>query len=143
MNELKGKRVLIIEDDVTNLAVYAVTLRQSGAVVLQDFWQHETVSIIERHQPIDVIILDLMLHHKVTGWDVVREIQANPQLAAIPIVIVSAVDPVTAMPKARELGLAGFIGKPINVGKFPEQIAACIRGEQVWYAYESNMENLV
>ena len=46
MLKLRGKRIFIVEDNVTNLAVFATTLRQQGASVIQDAWNVGTVSIL-------------------------------------------------------------------------------------------------
>jgi len=133
MHELQGKRIFIVEDDVVNMAVFAATLRQTGAVIVQDAWNANTISILVQHLPIDVILLDLMLRFKTSGYDIFDKIKTDPKLKDIPIIAVSASDPEIEIPKTKDKGFAGFIGKPIDVHKFPTQIAACIKGEQVWY----------
>ncbi|NDJ75028.1 MAG: response regulator [Chloroflexi bacterium] len=142
MNELKGKRIFIVEDDVTNMAVYAVTLRQTGATVIRDYLNTDSISLLTNHLPIDVILLDLMLRFRVSGYDIYDELAAHPELADIPVIAVSASDPALEIPKAKAKGFAGFIGKPINPRKFPEQIAACINGEPVWYAHHNSLEDI-
>lgn len=134
MNELKGKRVFIVEDDVTNMAIFLATLKRSGALIIQDFWNADTTNILSRHLPVDIILLDLMLRHSVSGYAIAEKIKASPELKDIPVCIVSAADPDIEIPRAKERGMSGFIGKPIDPVLFPEQIAACIKGEQVWYA---------
>lgn len=139
MDELKGKHIFIIEDDPVNMAVNAVTLKKSGAHVTQDIWNTGAVENLLAHLPVDVILLDLMLRRNLNGYDIFREIKAHPALAGIPVVAVSAADPTIEIPKSQELGLAGFIGKPIHPFLFAKQIAACIRGEAVWYARYAGM----
>lgn len=133
MNELQGKRILVVEDNVLNLAVFATVLKQSGAIVVQDYWNTNTVNLITRHLPVDAILLDLMLKHQINGYSIFDELQAHPDLAAIPVIVVSAADPDTEIPKAKERGMAGFIGKPISPSRFPQQVADCINGRPVWY----------
>lgn len=134
MDELKGKRVFIVEDDATNMAVNAVTLKRSGAVVIQDFWNTGVARNLRAHLPIDVILLDLMLRHDMNGYDIYDELQTDPELASIPVIAVSAADPGIEIPRARAKGLAGFIGKPIVPRLFAKQIADCIEGQEVWFA---------
>ncbi len=134
MDELQGKRILVVEDNALNLAVFATALKQSGAVVIQDYWNTNTVSLVTKHLPVDAILLDLMLKHEVNGYSIYDELQDDPQLADIPVIVVSAADPDTEIPRAKSKGMAGFIGKPISPGKFPRQIAECINGSPVWYA---------
>jgi CheY-like chemotaxis protein len=130
---LAQKRIFMIEDNTNNLAVAMAHLRSQGATVLYEKWGSGTPELIARALPIDVILLDLMLPNDVNGFDVFDEIQQVPDLAAILVVVISAVDPDVAMPKARQKGLAGFIAKPISVyiGKY---IADVLGGKQVWIA---------
>lgn len=141
MDELKGKRILIVEDDVTNMAVYAAALRRSGAIVAQDFWNVNTVNMLLKYLPIDVILLDLMLRYQMDGYEIFDRIKKQPELADIPVIVVTAADPEVEIPKAKAKGFAGFIGKPISPTKFSKQIAACIDGEPVWYFNQGQLED--
>jgi two-component system cell cycle response regulator DivK len=134
MDSLRGKRIFIVEDDPANMAVNAATLRRTGAIIFQDFWNNDIVPLVKAHLPIDVILLDLMLRHDMNGYDLFETLQADPDLAAIPVIAVSAADPGIEIPRAKAKGLAGFIGKPILPRIFAEQIATCIDGGHVWHA---------
>lgn len=133
MQELKNKRVFIVEDDATNMAVFAVSLRQSGASIVQDPWNRQTLSILKSNMPVDAILLDLMLKNNISGYDIYDQIRSVPELAYIPVIIVSAADPSIQIPKAKAKGFSGFIGKPISPILLPKQVAQCIAGEKVWY----------
>lgn len=134
MNELLGKHIFIVEDDPTNMAVNAVILKRSGARITQDIWNVGTVAHLLKKLPVDVILLDLMLRHDMNGYDIFRQIQMHPFLKDIPVVAVSAADPTIEIPRAQNLGFAGFIGKPIMPRLFSSQILQCINGSPVWYA---------
>lgn len=131
-DKLKGKKVAIIEDNITNLAVFATTLRRQGVSVVQDNWNVGTVDFLLANLPIDLILLDIMLRRGINGYEVFEQWQAIPELKDIPVVAVSSLDAELEIPKAQELGFAGFIGKPISITDFPKQIAACMGGEKVW-----------
>jgi CheY-like chemotaxis protein len=141
MDELKGKRILIVEDDVTNMAVYAAALRRSGAIVIQDFWNINTIDMLSQYLPVDAILLDLMLRYHMDGYDIFDKIKVRPELAGIPVIAVSAADPEIEIPKAKARGFAGFISKPISPAKFARQIASCISGEPVWYYNKGQLED--
>jgi CheY-like chemotaxis protein len=129
---LGEKRIFIVEDDHLNLLVITNLLRQHGAAVLMDLWGKATLNSLRAAMPIDVILMDLMLPHQISGYDVSAKIRAVPELASIPIIIVTAADPDVEMIKARKMGLNGFLSKPINQSLFPQCIAAVIDGQQVW-----------
>jgi CheY-like chemotaxis protein len=141
MKELQGKRIFIIEDDLMNMTVYTVTLRRSGATVIEDFKNTRSVDALSYNLPIDAILLDLMLRYRINGYEIFEQLQSDPRFAHIPVIVVSAADPGIEIPKAKARGLAGFIGKPIDPIKFPQQIAACIDGESVWYAQQGPWED--
>lgn len=129
-----GKKIFVVEDDVTNMAVYAVTLKRSGALVVQDPWNTDTLHMLARHLPVHVILLDLMLRSGVSGYEIFDQVQHDPALKDIPVVAVSASDPEYEIPRTRSRGFAGFISKPLNLRRFPEQVAACINGQEIWIA---------
>ena len=142
MDELKGKRIFIVEDDHTNMAVNAVVLKSSGATIIQDPWTDNPIEKMKKYLPIDIVLLDLMLRHNLSGYDVFDKMQADPELANIPVVLVSASEPGIEIPVAKEKGFAGFIGKPVLPRLFPQQIAACLNGESVWYAQDGHLGSL-
>ena len=135
MTLLDRKRVFYIEDDANNRAIVETILQGAGATI--SFEERGFVGLslprIRKFQP-DVILLDLMLMHYLSGYDIYDTLRSRLHHATVPIVAVSASDPAVEIPKARKKGFAGFIGKPIDVHLFPGQIAAILRGETVWYA---------
>ena len=134
---LDKKHIFVIEDNLQNRIIFQVILaHKAGARVLFEPWGNRAVLQLKLIPHIDVIILDLMLAGGISGYDVFDQIRAEPALAEIPILAVSAADPSSAIPKARQKGFAGFIAKPIDDVLFPEQVAAVIGGERVWHAGE-------
>jgi len=133
MMTLKGKNILVVEDDMLNRVVYQITLGVQGAFLDFDRWGRETLERLKKGKKWDIIILDLMLRNGMSGYDIFQKIRALPEYNDIPIVAVSASEPSVAMPRVRDLGFNGFISKPIAEGQFANQIARIIAGEQIWY----------
>jgi CheY-like chemotaxis protein len=130
--ELVSKRIFVVEDNIDNRIVYRMILIEHGAMVEFDRWGLETASRLQRFGRCDLIILDLMLG-RASGYGVFEHLKQLPCAKGIPVVAVSASDPETAMPKAREMGFSGYIAKPIDQDLFPRQLAGLIRGEAIWY----------
>lgn len=129
---LEGKRVFVVEDDARNMAIIAVTLKKHGAIVIQDAWNSGSVNLLKNHMPIDIVLMDLMLRGGRSGYDIIDEIYAEPDLTNIPIVVVSASNASAEMNRAREKGCRGYIEKPIDYHGFPKALAAVIDGAEVW-----------
>lgn len=131
---LEGKRIFIVEDDVTNLAIASVLLKQHGGEVGFERWGANTMSLLKLMAPVDIILLDLNLQHGVSGLDVYDTIRKDEAFAKVPIVAVSALDPSLAIPQTKKKGFSGFISKPVEFNLFAEQVAKVIDGGEVWYA---------
>lgn len=129
---LKDKRVFVVEDDPSNLAVISSILKNNGAYISYDQWGDTTLDKLRDMARVDIILLDLMLPGGGSGYDVFEAIRAVPELNDIPIVVVTASDPDIEMSKARDKGMNGYISKPLNRLQFPKQIAAVLDGEEVW-----------
>ncbi len=132
MTDLAKKRIFVVEDDVVNIAVIALILKRLEAVVIQDAWNADTINMLIQSLPVNVILLDLMLRKGVNGYDIFDKIKSHPELADIPIVVVSASDPEIEIPRAQAKGFSGFIAKPINFQTFPDQVISCMNGQPVW-----------
>lgn len=129
---LKDNRIFVVEDNPGNLAIVRTILLKQGASVPFDTWGSSTVENLLKSLPVDMILMDLALPRGVSGYDVIDEIRTIPQLADIPVVIVTAADPSTEMIKARAKGVAGLISKPIKYGTFAAAINSVLEGNPVW-----------
>jgi two-component system, cell cycle response regulator DivK len=129
---LKGKRIFYVEDNIQNFALVRILLEQQGAKVEVGRWGTDTLSRLEKFLPVDLILVDLMLPDRISGYDVFCQIRSDPRFTNIPIVATSAADPDIEMNKARVKGFAGYIPKPISILQFPQQISTILQGEAVW-----------
>lgn len=129
---LKEKHIVIIEDNITNAAIMLTTLQNHGAITHFDRWGDQAIARLLDLPQIDLILMDLMLPAGRTGYEIFEFIKATPQLATVPVVVVSASDPSVEMPKARARGFAGYISKPIHYASFAQLIVRIIEGEAVW-----------
>ncbi|MEO8394529.1 MAG: response regulator [Chloroflexota bacterium] len=130
---LSNKHIFIVEDNPQNRVIFQMSLIRDGALVEFERWGRDAVSRLENAPRTDLILMDLMLAQGVTGFDLFDQVRALPKFATVPIVAVSAMDFAIAAPKARSMGFSGFISKPIDNYLFPQQIAAVLHGEEVWY----------
>jgi two-component system cell cycle response regulator DivK len=131
---LQGKRILIVDDDLENRVIAQLLLEEQGAILFFDRWGKQTSLRLHSLLPIDLILLDLMFPHSITGFDIFDQIHAVPEFSAIPVVAFSASDASASLPRARAQGFAGYIAKPISFHMFTTQVADILKGEAVWQA---------
>jgi two-component system, cell cycle response regulator DivK len=124
--------VLVIEDDVNNLMVATDFLHILGVKYVNaraSGWQG--VKLAESMPQIDLILLDIQLSHE-DGYAVLQRIRAIPKLKSTCVVAVTANVLPQDEARVRAAGFDGFIGKPLDFDRFPEQITAILNGETMW-----------
>jgi signal transduction histidine kinase/CheY-like chemotaxis protein len=111
-------RILIIDDDKEIRHVVAELLDFSGYESIQAASGKQGLELAEEQVP-DMILLDVMMPG-MDGWTVLTKLQANPKLADIPVIVLSAVGD-TDM--ALSLGGATVLLKPVDAGRLTAEIA--------------------
>ena len=129
---LKGKRVFITEDNVTNRSVMQLLLEREGATVAFERWGLKTCERLRSFVPVDIILLDLMLPDGMSGLIVYDQIRALSEFENTPIIAVSAKEPDVAIAETQAKGFDGFIGKPIDGPRFPGFVQQLLAGGSVW-----------
>lgn len=133
MDILKNKHIFVVEDNPMNRLIYQVMFVVYETRVTFEPYGQDSLARLKNMSRVDLIVLDLMLPRGVSGFDIFAQIRALPEYNNVPIVAVSAMDPILAIPRAKELGMDGFISKPIDSDIFPEQLAKVLMGEPVWF----------
>jgi len=102
-------RVMIIDDDESMLEQVERIASREGYAVLRAATAEDGLALARSHRP-DVILLDVMMP-SVDGWTALRAFKDDPDLASIPVVILSVLD---NRPLGLSLGAAGYLFKPID-----------------------------
>jgi CheY-like chemotaxis protein len=88
------QKVLIIDDDVDIVEAEKFILENRGYEVIQAFDGSEGYRKIKEEHP-DIIILDVMMATPDEGFGITRKLRNDPELASLPIVMVTSVGKVT------------------------------------------------
>ncbi|WP_338758771.1 EAL domain-containing protein [Massilia sp. METH4] len=120
-------RILIIEDNPTNMELMVYLLRAFGYTPLTASDGEEGVAAARREQP-DLIICDVHLP-KLDGYGVVTALKAEPSTQRIPALAVTALAMVGDRERLLAAGFDGYIGKPIEPDSFVTQIESFLPGE--------------
>ncbi len=103
-------KVLIVDDQDTFLRINAKILQLDGHQVWTAHNGREALEIARREQP-DIVLLDLMMPG-MDGYEVSRQIKADPQTAQATVVIVSAL-PAQKRALLHQAGVEEYVVKPI------------------------------
>ncbi|HZS39559.1 MAG TPA: response regulator transcription factor [Polyangia bacterium] len=105
--------VLIVDDEKDLRSLLDFNLRQSGYRTVQASNGAEAVARVASHRP-DLILLDLNLPD-VSGTEVCRQLKADPETEAIPIVMLTARGGEADRIAGFELGADDYVAKPFSV----------------------------
>ena len=128
---LKDATVLVVEDNVSNFVLIA---RLLGFMGIHCEWKtsgYEVVEYADTLPRLDLILMDIRLPYE-DGYGALKKIRASDRLKSVPIIAVTAEASLEQMNKARNSGFNGFLGKPLDPDKFPDQIRRILNGEGVW-----------
>ncbi len=124
--------VLVVEDNVPNFVLIARMLAFMGVQRCEwktSGWQ--VVQFADTLPRIDLILMDIRLPYE-DGYQALQKIRAHERLKETLVIAVTAEASEEQMRKARESGFDGFLGKPLDPDRFPDQIARVLSGEAVW-----------
>ena len=131
-NEIqKGTTILVVEDNVSNFVLIA---RMLGYMGIHCEWKtsgYEVVEYADTLPRLDLILMDIRLPYE-DGYGALRKIRSSATLNNTLVIAVTAEASVAQLNKAKESGFDGFIGKPLDPDRFPDQIRRILSGEQVW-----------
>lgn len=116
----RPKTVLIVEDNELNMKLFHDLLEAQGYDVVEATTGPEALTMARQHQP-DLILMDIQLP-EISGLQVTKEILADPQLAKIPVVAVTAFAMKGDEERIRAGGCCDYISKPISVVEFLEKV---------------------
>ena len=120
---------LIIDDDKNSLRVLSQVLSMEGITSTTINAPTTLDRVLQDPTPINVVFLDLEMPG-VDGYTVLDTLRANPRFENVPIVACTV--HTSLMSDTRERGFHSFIGKPINVDRFPAQLRQILNGQSVW-----------
>jgi two-component system, OmpR family, alkaline phosphatase synthesis response regulator PhoP len=106
-------RVLIVDDNAQNLELleaYMDALPEVRPITATNGL--DALDAVASERP-DLILLDVMMP-KMSGFEVCKHVKGDPNTRDIPIIMVTALDEIGDVERARECGADGFISKPVN-----------------------------
>jgi len=121
---LKGRKVLIVDDDMRTAFAMSRLLAQRGMKPLKAEDGEKALRLLEKNPDTDLVLMDIMMP-VMDGYEAMRRIRAQEKFRKLPIIVLTA----KAMPEDRAKCLAAgandYIPKPVD----PERLFSLM---QIW-----------
>lgn len=117
--------VLVVEDSITEMQILSSYLQQAGLAVMSAHSGEEAQTKLSNSTP-DLIVLDVILPGQ-SGFELCRELKADPRTNQIPIIICSTKDTDVDKMWGNLLGADAYIPKPVDPTLFLSTIRQLIK----------------
>ncbi len=114
--------ILLVEDNPESRYLFAFILRRAGCTVAEAHNGVEALGAVEKTVP-DLIIMDIQMP-VLDGYETVARMRADPRLARVPIVGLSAYAMASDRDRAMQSGFTGYIEKPIELATFVQELSS-------------------
>jgi CheY-like chemotaxis protein len=122
---MTAKRILVVDDNPTNLRLAVDILEFAGYEVLRAANAEQAEDVV-RGTPVDLILMDIQMPG-MDGLTLTMKLKADARAKHIPIVAVTSFAMKGDEERARRAGCDGYIAKPIDTRALPTQVAEYLR----------------
>jgi CheY-like chemotaxis protein len=121
-DDLVGKAVLVVDDDVRNIFALSSVLERRGMKVLTATTGSEAIRTLETTPGISMVLMDIMMPD-MDGYQTMQRIREIPVFRRLPIVALTAKAMKGDREKCFEAGASDYLAKPVNT----EQLLSALR----------------
>jgi CheY-like chemotaxis protein len=121
---LRGRRVLVVDDDARNIFALTSVLENHDMQVLTATNGRQAIELISSTPDLSVVLMDIMMP-EMDGYETMREIRHNSAYRSLPILALTAKAMKGDREKCLQAGASDYIAKPVNT----DQLLSLLR---VW-----------
>ncbi|QPC31897.1 PAS domain S-box protein [Caldimonas thermodepolymerans] len=125
--QLRGRRVLVVEDNPVNMMIAVATLEQWGVQVVQAHTGQEALALVDaEHGRFDAVLMDVHMPG-MSGYDVTQVLRQRYDARTLPIIALTAAALVSEQERALAAGMNDFIPKPIDMNRLHAALVRWVR----------------
>lgn len=113
---LKGKKVLVVDDDMRNTFALATALEDREMEVIVAKNGRQALTILQQQPDIDIILMDVMMP-EMDGYEAMRKIRVQDAFKKLPIIALTAKAMKGDKAKCIEAGANDYLSKPVDTNK--------------------------
>ena len=119
-----SEKILVVDDEQDIRKIVSFLLKNWGYEVLTANNGLEGLELLEKEIP-DLILLDVSMP-KMTGFQMLEQIRANPRLKDLPVIMLTAHSDTNSIDVSASYGILDYITKPFEPYELRERIDAII-----------------
>lgn len=120
--------ILVADDKEDNVELVSDLLTMEGYQVVSAFDGQDALEKIYQHAP-DMVILDVNMP-RMTGYEVCEKLKSDPEMAGIPVLMLTAWAGTDHRVKGLQLGAEDYLGKPFDYRELLARVEARLRAKQ-------------
>jgi len=119
---LKGKKFLLVDDDMRNVFAISSVLEARGSIVIVGRNGNEGMKALAEHQDIDLVLMDIMMP-EMDGYEAIRRIRKDPAYKKLPVIALTAKAMKKDRDKCIQAGADDYMSKPV----YPDKLISMLR----------------
>ncbi len=120
--------ILVVDDYNTMVRIIRNLLKQIGFEDIDDASDGAAALVRLRERQYGLVISDWNME-PMTGYDLLKEMRADPQLAHVPFIMITAESKTENVVAAKQAGVNNYIVKPFNAQTLKSKIDAVFASE--------------
>ena len=117
-------KILVVDDDAEIRILATKALTQDGHTVTQASGGREALALIASQVP-DLLVLDLLMPEQ-GGLEILGILRSLPATAALPVVVLTAMDDEVSTRAGFDLGATDYVTKPFSIPQLAARVRACL-----------------
>jgi CheY-like chemotaxis protein len=113
---LRGKKALIVDDDMRTTFALARLLAEQGIEALKAENGERALEVLEQHPDVDIVLMDVMMP-VMDGYETMQRIRAQDRFGKLPILALTAKAMQEDRAKCLESGANDYLPKPVDMAR--------------------------
>ena len=124
----RGQKLLVVDDSITTRQTLILSLQKAGYQVIQAQDGQAAIEQLLRHPTVQLVICDIEMP-RMNGFEFLQHCQHDPELAGVPVMMLSSRSSDKHRLLAEQLGAIAYISKPYLEHRLLEMVAEILQAD--------------